>query len=443
MIVMSKCPGQDTRYWKPEDIQDANCPGCGEPMEFWKTDIRVKCNNCQRVVSNPNFNLECAAWCSFATQCLGDVARGLGKPDSLRKKLEEEVAKDLPKDTAEIIAKALEKGWEIAERESAEFLITVLSITYKIIKDHIGKGEGERIFQNIRKRSEIPRLAAEQAMQVAEEVEKKVFNSSSSRVVYEALYGERIQVKEEKKERPETGGGRTKREIIKIDEDLCDGCGKCVPACAEAAIQIIDGKARLVSEIYCDGLGACLGECPQGAISMEEREAEPFDEEAVEKYLKTMKVVQGEGCPSAVSQEIPRKQGETDSPEDEGEEFSELANWPVKLKLVSPEAEFLNKPEIVISADCVPFAFGNFHRRFMKGRPLLIGCPKLDDTSLYYTKLTEIFRNNTYEKVTVLNMEIPCCSGLYGLVQRALEEADSQAELQVVSIGIGGEIKEG
>jgi|GEM_PF-21231 len=441
-MIMSKCPGQDTRYWKPEDIQEAKCPGCGEPMEFWKTDIRVRCQKCQRVASNPSFNLSCAAWCSFATQCLGDVARGLGKPDSLRKKLEEEVEKELPKDIAAIIAERLEKGWEIAEREGAEFLITVLSITFKIIKDHLGTGEGERAFQNIRKRAEIPRLAAEQAMQVAEEVEKKVFNSSSSRVVYEALYGERIQVEEEKIEEPEADGRRIKREIIKIDEALCDGCGECVPACAEGAIKIVDGKAKLVSEIYCDGLGACLGECPQGAISMEEREAAPFDEEAVEEYLKAMEAVQGEGCPSAVSQEIPREKGETESQKDQ-EEFSELANWPVKLKLVSPEAEFLNKPEIVISADCVPFAFGNFHRRFLKSRPLLIGCPKLDDNSLYYTKLTEIFRKNTYEKVTVVNMEIPCCSGLYQLVQRAMEEADSQAELQVVSIGIGGEIKEG
>ncbi|UNC93763.1 4Fe-4S binding protein [Candidatus Contubernalis alkalaceticus] len=233
---------------------------------------------------------------------------------------------------------------------------------------------------------------------------------------------------------------RVKREIIKIDEDLCDGCGECVPSCAEGAIQIIDGKARLVSEIYCDGLGACLGECPQGAISMEEREAEPFDEEAVEKYLETLKDTESTACASTVEQEIPR--GEMPAgieTNDAGEDFSELVNWPVKLKLVSPEAEFLKKPQLVISADCVPFAFGNFHRRFLKGRPLLIGCPKLDDTTLYFTKLTEIFKTNNYEKVTVVYMEIPCCSGLYGLVEKALEEADSKALLQSVNIGVDGQ----
>ena len=437
-MIMSKCPGQDTRYWKLEDIQEVKCPGCGESMEFWKTDIRVRCRNCQRVVSNPNFNLECAAWCSFATQCLGDVARGLGQPKSLRKKLEKEMERDIPEDTAEIISEALEKGWKIAEREGAEFLITVLAITYKIIKDHVGKGEGERIFQNIRKRAEIPRLAAEEAIQVAEEVEKKAFGSSSARVVYEALYGERVEVEEDMKQE----GNKVKREIIKIDEELCDGCGECVPACAEGAIQIVDGKARLVSEIYCDGLGDCLGECPRGAISMEEREAEPFDEEAVGKHLEAMKEDHEEGCPHCVNQEISREPKEPDVDNDSEEVFSELVNWPVKLKLVSPEADFLNKPEIVISADCVPFAFGNFHRRLLKGRPLLIGCPKLDDTSLYYTKLTEMFKNNTYEKVIVLNMEIPCCSGLYGLVQKALEEAHSKADLQLIRIGISGEVKE-
>ncbi len=306
-------------------------------------------------------------------------------------------------------------------------------------------------------------------------------------------------------------GEQIKRDIIKINEDLCDGCGLCVPACAEGALQIIDGKARLVSEIYCDGLGVCLGECPQGAISIEEREAQPFDEEAVEEYLKAIEPKgaehdtnasetacachleasertqksqepcachghgeeqsheslldtafnpnkaaepmpgtgdshehDGGGCPAcaALSGEITREK--KDEGVIEGEETviaSELSHWPVKLKLVSPESSFLKKPNLLVAADCVPFTFADFHRRFLRDKPLLIGCPKLDDTSLYRKKLVEIFKNYDYKKVTVVNIGIPCCAGLQGLVEKALSEAGSNAQLENIVIGIEGNIK--
>ncbi|WP_407080326.1 ATP-binding protein [Candidatus Contubernalis alkalaceticus] len=309
-----------------------------------------------------------------------------------------------------------------------------------------------------------------------------------------------------------------KRDIIKINEDLCDGCGICVPSCAEGAIKIIDGKAKLVSEIYCDGLGACLGDCPQGAISIEEREAQPFDEAAVEEYLKSLAPEEKEekeisclsesacachlegkevseipqeesqgncachqagenqanaemlqaafspensshheagashdheddgGCPAcaALSGEIHRENKGKEVMETVGEGptiESELTHWPVKLKLVSPEASFLKKPHLLVAADCVPFTYADFHRRFLRDKPLVIGCPKLDDASYYMKKLVQIFKNYDYKKVTVVNIGIPCCSGLQGLVEKALLEAGSKAELDNVVIGIEGNIK--
>lgn len=446
-MVMSKCPGQDTRYWKFEDIKDVDCPNCGKPLEFLKTDIKLRCPQCQKIVTNPNFNLECAAWCSFAEQCIGDIAKGLGAPDSLKKKLEEEIEKKFKEGEAEKILHYVGKAWDISQREGTEFLIAALTVIYKLIEDEYGKGEGERIFQDIRKRAEVPRMASDEAMQVLEDLEKKNFKNSCARTAYEALYDQKVEheeeeIEKEEEEEVEKRKGKVKRKIIKIDEDLCDGCGECVPACAEGAIQIVDGKAKLVSEIYCDGLGDCLGECPQGAITIEEREAAPFDEKAVEEHLERLEKEDKdqEGCPSCQVSEISR--GEDQEEEESLEEVtSQLSNWPVKIKLVPPEAPFLKNQEIVISADCVPFAFGNFHRKFLKGKPLLIGCPKLDDKDFYHERLLEIFKNNDYEKVTVLNMEIPCCSGLYGLVKKALEDAKSKAVLESVSIGVEGDIK--
>lgn len=448
-MVMSKCPGQDTRYWKFEDIKDVECHNCGKNLEFLKTDIKRKCPQCHKIVTNPNFNLECAAWCSFAEQCIGEIAKGMGAPDSLKKKLEEEVEKKLKKEEAEKILKYVRKAWDISQREGTEFLIAALTIIYKLIKDEYGEGEGKKIFQEIRKRAEVPRMASDEAVQVLEDLENENFKNFCARTTYEALYDQKIELEEEKESKKGEEGegeekdGKVKRKIIKIDEDLCDGCGLCVPACAEGAIQIVDGKAKLVSEIYCDGLGDCLGECPQGAITIEEREADLFDEKAVEEHLEKLKEEEKEleGCPSCQVSEISREERHREEEKVSEKISSQLTNWPVKIKLVPPEAPFLKNQEIVISADCVPFAFGDFHRKFLKGKPLLIGCPKLDDKNMYYERLMEIFKHNDYKKVIVVNMEIPCCSGLYGLVKKALEDAESKADLEGISIGVEGDIK--
>ncbi|MGI6307019.1 MAG: ATP-binding protein [Dethiobacteria bacterium] len=242
--------------------------------------------------------------------------------------------------------------------------------------------------------------------------------------------------------------GRITREIIHIDEEKCDGCGLCVPACAEGALQIIDGKARLIGERLCDGLGACLGDCPQGAISIEVREAEAFDTQAVEEHLSSIQDAAAESeCTDTVactacSEMVFEKEGESQEVEAGPAALSsELTHWPVQLRLVPPGAKFLQKPHLLVAADCVPFAFADFHRRFLKGKALLIGCPKLDNAAYYLQKLVEIFQKNTPEKITVLTMEVACCSGLNQLVARACAQAGADVPLEKIVITIDGKIK--
>jgi len=244
-----------------------------------------------------------------------------------------------------------------------------------------------------------------------------------------------------------------RRKIIKIDEEKCDGCGLCVPACAEGAIQVIDGKARLVSEVYCDGLGDCLGECPRGALTIEEREAEEFDEKAVERHLVEQKAQQTApsqqsdplpcGCPGSASQTLkPRQTARPDAEGDAGTTPSALGNWPVQLHLVPVVAPYFNEARLVIAADCVPFSFADFHRKFLAGRALLVGCPKLDDAEAYREKLAQIFRQNDIKSVEVVYMEVPCCFGLVHLVGKALEESGRDIPLSFTKVGIHGEILE-
>ncbi len=243
------------------------------------------------------------------------------------------------------------------------------------------------------------------------------------------------------------------RKIIKIDEEKCDGCGQCVPACVEGAIQIIDGKARLVREDYCDGLGACLGECPQGAITIEEREAEEFDEAAVERHLAehvadeaspACAAAPATGCPGAVAFALDQPaaaEPAVAAPED-GPSPSRLGNWPVQLSLVPVQAPYFQGARLLIAADCVPFAFADFHQRFLAGRVLLVGCPKLDDAELYRQKLAEIFATNDIKSVDILHMEVPCCFGLVRLVQLALQDSGKQIPASVTKVGVRGEILE-
>jgi NAD-dependent dihydropyrimidine dehydrogenase PreA subunit len=241
------------------------------------------------------------------------------------------------------------------------------------------------------------------------------------------------------------------RKVVVIDEAKCDGCGECVTSCAEGAIAVIDGKARLVSEIYCDGLGACLGHCPQGAITVEEREAAAFDEAATQKHLDNLKRAQAatalhvtetpHQCPGSMMRSFGRPAAAVQSTHTPaGSIASELANWPIQLALVPPMAPYLQGTDILLVADCVPFAYADFHRRFLKDKPVIIGCPKLDQMDAYAKKLTEIIRVAKPKSLSVLHMEVPCCSGFTRLAQYALQAAASEIPLIDVTIGIGGEI---
>jgi ferredoxin len=238
------------------------------------------------------------------------------------------------------------------------------------------------------------------------------------------------------------------RKVIRIDEGKCDGCGQCATACAEGAIQIIQGKARLVSETYCDGLGACLGECPQGAITLEERQAGDFDPGAVTVHLAALAgenqpqpAAQFAACPGSASQAIERNScaGARADRAHPGIP-PHLSNWPVQLHLVPARAAFYEGADLLIAADCVPFAFADFHQQFIAGKKLLIGCPKLDDTSIYLNKLRQIFSLNNIRSIEIAIMEVPCCFGLFRLVQQALAECGKDIPLLMAKLGTHGEI---
>ena len=238
------------------------------------------------------------------------------------------------------------------------------------------------------------------------------------------------------------------RRIITIDEDKCDGCGICAEACHEGAIRIIGGKAKLVSETYCDGLGDCIGECPVGAITFEEREADPYDEEAVKKHMAA-KAAAGPlpcGCPGSMARDLRKKEPEPCAASQASPApaalKSALANWPVQIRLVPETAPYLRKADLVIAADCTPFAFADFHRTFLAGENTvcLIGCPKLDDAHAYVEKLTRLIAYNEITSVTVVRMEVPCCGGMTRILEAACGAAEHNVSLKIVTIGVGGEI---
>jgi Pyruvate/2-oxoacid:ferredoxin oxidoreductase delta subunit len=268
------------------------------------------------------------------------------------------------------------------------------------------------------------------------------------------------------------------RDIIKIDEEKCNGCGLCVPSCAEGAIQVIDGKARLISEVYCDGLGACLGECPEGALEIVQREVEEFDEEAVKAHLESSatgsvpgvagsrhaghvgssaaaagteedrrakeETEQGgpdpssfQGCPGSRVMQFERKA--QSRPPAAGRRESALRHWPVQLMLVPVDAPYFQGADLLVVADCVPFASAGFHEELLRGRALVVGCPKLDDIGHYTEKLAEIFRRSDVRSVTVATMEVPCCSGLLAAVGRAIKVSGQDIPLSSVVVGVRGE----
>ena len=273
-----------------------------------------------------------------------------------------------------------------------------------------------------------------------------------------------------------------KRQIISIDEEKCTGCGDCIINCPEGALQLIDGKARLVSEVACDGLGACIGHCPFDAITIEEREAPPYDERLVvaeiaakgpnvlkahllhlkehgqERYLgealswlreKGIPIpdlgkpaVAGHetacGCPGAAPRDLSR---ETPKTAPTGEVPSALGQWPIQLHLISPTAAYFRKADLLVAADCTAFAVGNFHGDWLAGKKLVIACPKLDDgADVYLEKLTALIEQAGVNTVTVMIMEVPCCGGLSHLVQKAAAMADRKVPIKEVVVGIGGDI---
>ena len=251
-----------------------------------------------------------------------------------------------------------------------------------------------------------------------------------------------------------------KRKIVLIDEEKCNGCGDCINNCAEGAIEVVDGKARLMDEIYCDGLGACLGHCPQDAISIEERDAVGYDEELTNEHLKRLGREPvgataneahhggngghgghgGGGCPSARIRQLKVRDTPCDNA-DASRAQSMLGQWPVQLTLIPPTAPFLQDADLLISADCVPFAHPRFHENFLKGKALVIACPKLDDLDFYVERLTAMFTESTIKSITIVHMEVPCCFGLNHAVEEALSASKKKIPLEEVTIGVDGEVR--
>jgi ferredoxin len=233
----------------------------------------------------------------------------------------------------------------------------------------------------------------------------------------------------------------TTRKIINIDEERCTGCGKCTIACAEGAIELVNGKAKVINEVYCDGLGACIGECPEGALTIEEREAPEFDEQEVKEHL----AMRAEKQPNlmACSGSGPRRIL-TPKPIKEGQRpTAQLANWPVQLRLAHPQAPYFKKAKLLIAADCSAFAYAAMHSDFIQGRATVIACPKLDDNEEQIAKLSEIFSMNDIQDVKVVRLEVPCCGGLYSVVKKAMERAKKKIPMNEVVIATDGSILKG
>ncbi|MFV0519342.1 MAG: ATP-binding protein [Lachnospirales bacterium] len=234
------------------------------------------------------------------------------------------------------------------------------------------------------------------------------------------------------------------RQVIKINSDLCNGCEACVKACHEGAIGMKDGKAILLRDDYCDGLGDCLPACPTNAITFETREALEYDEDAVKKNMEEKAKMNNApkltGCPGSMQQSFAQKK-ETPKESTNTSVQSELTSWPLQIKLVNPQAQFFNKAHLLIAADCTAFAYGNFHKDFIKNKVTLIGCPKLDEVN-YSEKIKTILDNNEIKSVTVVRMEVPCCSGLANATINALKDSNKMIPWSVTTISLQGEILE-
>ncbi len=243
-----------------------------------------------------------------------------------------------------------------------------------------------------------------------------------------------------------------KREIIKIDEDLCNGCGECVPSCAEGSLQIVNGKAKMIADKYCDGLGACLGHCPQGALSVIVREADPFDEEAVEELLATQKAEQkgagimpmtghapSGGCPSKGLMNL-RPAAKPIANATGSPVLSTLSHWPVQLCLVPSNAPFLKNADLLLTADCVAVSLPDYHARYVPGKVVLMGCPKFDDAPMYVERLAAILRENEINSITILQMEVPCCSAMSTILEQAKLKAGVEVAIELIIVSRAGQI---
>lgn len=240
-----------------------------------------------------------------------------------------------------------------------------------------------------------------------------------------------------------------KRKIIEIDEEKCDGCGLCILSCAEGALAIIDGKAKVISDNLCDGLGACLGDCPQDALHIVEREAEEFDEEAVEAHLASQSAAAPQpspsmpcGCPSTHIQTFASCEQANRPARQVPSQSSALTHWPVMIRLVPANAPFLKGADLLVVADCVPVAFPSLHQEFLQGKAVMLGCPKFDDAPSYVDKFADIFKTAGIKSVTIAVMEVPCCSGLPKIVEKGMEKAGVKVPTQLVVISTRGEIIE-
>lgn len=235
---------------------------------------------------------------------------------------------------------------------------------------------------------------------------------------------------------------KTKRKIIEIDEEKCNGCGACIDSCAEGALALVNGKAKLVKDQYCDGLAACLKKCPQDALHIIEREAEEFNEEAVNGYLEQKKKAERTtpcACPGSAVKEFGSRQ--TKSAGTSIRQKSELSHWPVQLTLVPPGAKFLNGADVMLIAHCVPFAYPNLHQDFLKDHAVLTACPKLDDSEAHLAKLTEVIKKSNFKSLSVVRIEVPCCSGLTTIAKKALAASGVDIPLKEIVIGIDRQVK--
>lgn len=236
------------------------------------------------------------------------------------------------------------------------------------------------------------------------------------------------------------------RKIIEIDEELCDGCGQCVSGCAEGALQIIDGKARVVSEIFCDGLGACIGDCPRAALRIIERAAAPFDEKAVNQHLaEKAQPALPCGCPSTHIQIFDKHSvrgaaNKTKRMNKVAEEESALSHWPIQIKLIPAGAPFLKGADLLVLADCTAVAFPSLHRDLLEGKVVMMGCPKFDDGREYVIKFADIFKTAGINSITTVVMEVPCCSGLPRIVRQGMEKANQKIPLAEIMLSIKGKI---